>query len=68
LGGADGLDFYRRIALEGEAYLSPGGMIMMEIGHSQGLQITQLFKNRGYKTVVFHDYADLDRIVLAEKE
>jgi release factor glutamine methyltransferase len=68
LGGADGLDFYRRIALEGEAYLAPGGMIMLEIGHSQGLQITQLFKDKGFRTVVFPDYADLDRIVLAEKE
>lgn len=68
LAGKDGLDFYRKIALEGEEYLLPGGMIMMEIGHSQGLTVTNLFRARGYQTVLFSDYAGLDRIVMAKKE
>lgn len=68
LGGENGLDFYKRIALQGENYLSPGGIIALEIGCSQGAKVTQLFRDREYKTVIFRDYADLDRIVLAEKE
>lgn len=31
-GGADGLDFYRRIAEEAAAYLQKNGLLMLEIG------------------------------------
>lgn len=31
-GGADGLDFYRRIALDATKYLARGGMLIMEVG------------------------------------
>lgn len=67
-GGDDGLDFYQRIAAQGESYLNPDGVIALEIGCSQGSEITRLFKARGFKAEIFPDYAGLDRIVLAEKE
>lgn len=68
LGGQDGLEFYRKIALEGGNYLNPGGSILLEIGCSQGAVVARLFQEQGYKTAIFTDYAGLDRIVLAEKE
>ena len=33
-GGADGLDFYRRIAAEAGAFLKPGGRAMLELNDS----------------------------------
>ena len=34
-GGADGLDFYRRLAAEAAAFLKPGGRVMLEFGDGQ---------------------------------
>ncbi len=68
LGGSDGLEFYRRIAREADDYLNPKGLLLMEIGYSQGGAVRQIFAKNGYQTALFRDYAGLDRIVLAEKE
>lgn len=68
LGGEDGLDFYRRIALEGDEYLLSGGTIILEIGNTQGSKVAALFADQGYETVVLPDYAGWDRMVLAKKE
>ena len=38
-GGADGLDFYRRIARDYAAHLSPGGTLLMEVGAGQAADI-----------------------------
>jgi release factor glutamine methyltransferase len=35
-GGADGLDFVRRIVAGAPAVLKPGGLLLVEIGHDQG--------------------------------
>jgi release factor glutamine methyltransferase len=42
-GGADGLDFYRRIATEARAFLKPGGKLMLEFGDGQARALTSLF-------------------------
>lgn len=34
-GGADGLDLVRRVVTEAPAYLEPGGLLLVEIGHAQ---------------------------------
>ncbi|RJE47430.1 MULTISPECIES: peptide chain release factor N(5)-glutamine methyltransferase [unclassified Dehalobacter] len=68
LAGKDGLDFYRRIAMKATEFLNHGGIILVEIGYSQGTQVRELFKAAGYQTELFSDYAGLDRIVLARKE
>jgi len=68
LGGSDGLEFYRRIAADAEKVLSAKGIILMEIGFSQGKMVRELFEKSGFKTVIISDYAGLDRIVQAEKE
>ena len=46
-GGADGLDFYRRIAAEAGAFLKPGGKLMLEFGDGQAGALTSLFTGVG---------------------
>lgn len=42
-GGCDGVDYYRKIALQYRDYLIPGGTLLMEIGETQGESATKLF-------------------------
>jgi release factor glutamine methyltransferase len=65
-GGEDGLDFYRRLALEAPPLLKTDGKLLMEIGWDQGRQVCDLFQNQGFKTTVFPDLAGRDRVVLVE--
>lgn len=69
-GGEDGLDFYRRIALEAHTHLNPGGMLAMEIGYRQAEAVAALLEAAGaYKDIaVVKDLYGLDRIVKAYKE
>lgn len=63
-GGADGLDFYRRIVGEAGEYLAGGGMLFVEIGCDQGAQVQDLFVRNGFAEVRrVRDYAGLDRVV-----
>lgn len=43
-GGADGLDFYRRIAGEAPAHLTPRGMLAVEVGDGQAPAVASLFE------------------------
>ena len=69
-GGADGLDFYRRIAAEAHTHLNPGGMLAMEIGCRQAESVAALLEAAGaYRDIaVVKDLYGLDRIVKAYKE
>ena len=63
-GGADGLDFYRKIAGEVKDYLNPGGYVYMEIGYDQGEAVSELMRNAGFTEVeVIKDLARNDRVV-----
>lgn len=61
-GGADGLDFYRRLAIEAPAHLQEGGLLLLEIGYDQGESVPALFS--GKKAEVLKDYGGHDRIVV----
>lgn len=66
-GEADGLRFYRRLALEAPAYLRRGGHIYLEIGYDQGAAVRDLLCRSGFSRVVIHqDLAGLDRVVTGE--
>ena len=68
-GGADGLDFYRRIAREAPRYLSDGGFVAVEIGAGMGADVARLFKNAGLDDVrIEKDLADLERVVSASSD
>jgi release factor glutamine methyltransferase len=68
-GGADGLDYYRRLADGAAEILVAQGRIFLEIGAGQAEDVGALFENTGHfkVTAVRKDYANLDRIVIAEK-
>ena len=46
-GGADGLDFYRRIAREALARLTARGMLAVEAGDGQAPAVAALFEAAG---------------------
>lgn len=67
-GGPDGLDFYRYLCSQGLQFLSPGGILALEIGAGQGEAVTALCRDAGLHDVALsQDYAGLDRIVIATK-
>lgn len=62
-GGADGLDFYRRIAAEAPSHLTPGGAVFLEIGFDQAEAVTALLEAAGFKNIiVYKDYSGNDRV------
>lgn len=67
-GGADGLDFYRRLAQGAGAYIKPGGHLLLEIGCEQADDVTTLLQNAGFVNICRgQDLAGLDRWVQAQK-
>ncbi|MBQ2700260.1 MAG: peptide chain release factor N(5)-glutamine methyltransferase [Clostridia bacterium] len=65
-GGADGLNFYRRIALEAPVHLLPGGWLMLEIGYDQGETVPSLLEERFTQIQLHHDLNRLPRMVTAQ--
>ncbi len=61
-GGADGLDFYRRIAMECNKYLNRGGMLIMEVGQGEAQEVVKLFKGNAYSMII-QDFNGIDRYV-----
>ena len=63
-GGADGLDYYRKIVKDAPKYLNPGGRLYLEIGSEQGEAVKTLLEENGFNEVrIIRDYARLDRVV-----
>ena len=68
-GGADGLNFYRRIIAGSTAHLKDGGFMAFEIGINQGSAVADLCRSHGFGVVaVRRDYAGIERMVFAAKE
>ena len=62
-GGADGLDFYRRLAAEWAEHVKPGGRLLLEIGYAQGAAVRGLFPG----AVILKDICGLDRVACVER-
>ena len=62
-GGEDGLDIYRRIAAQWAAHVSPGGLLLMEIGYAQGEAVRELFPGAR----IMKDIRGLDRVAWVER-
>ncbi len=67
-GGADGLDFYRILTRHAPLVLTLGGLLAVEIGHDQGVEVSSLFAEAGLTDIfVKKDMAGLDRVVVGRK-
>jgi release factor glutamine methyltransferase len=67
-GGADGLDFYRRLAREGGPRLRDGGRLMLELGDGQAPAVSDLLVANGWSVErVEKDYSGRDRILIARR-
>jgi release factor glutamine methyltransferase len=66
-GGADGLDFYRRLAAEAKPFLKPDGKIMVEFGDGQADAVKAIFENQKWIVeAVKDDYSHRARILVAK--
>lgn len=66
-GGADGLDFYRRLCTEAPAMLTENGFMAFEVGIHQAEVVAALAEDNPLvgRTEIRKDYAGIDRVVLA---
>ena len=65
-GGADGYDFYRRIAQDAPRFLKDGGVLLLEVGFDQAEGVMALCREAGFREVMAHeDYQHIDRMVEA---
>lgn len=63
-GGEDGLIFYRKITEQAPDYLKKDGMLLFEIGDTQGDAVAEIMRNRGFREVSVHrDLAGMHRVV-----
>jgi release factor glutamine methyltransferase len=68
-GGADGLDFYRRLAREAAAFLRSGGRIMLEFGDGQETAVAAAFEvEKWIVESIKSDYNAKLRILAARRE
>ena len=66
-GGADGLDYYRRLAATAGKYLRPGSYLLLEIGWQQGREVIKLLINSGFSDVrTLQDLGGKDRAVIGK--
>lgn len=64
-GGADGLDAYRQIAAGALQHLETGGVVGVEIGYDQRLEVSALFEAEGFQTMeTARDYGGNDRVLV----
>ncbi len=64
-GGADGLDFYRRIIKDAGRFLKPGGCLGFELGAGQAEAVSAEMKRNGYEDLrIYKDHQDIERVVL----
>ena len=67
-GGADGLDFYRRLAKDAATFLKPDGKIMLEFGDGQADVIKIIFESEKWIVeAIKEDYSHRARILVARR-
>ena len=64
-GGADGLNFYRKIAQNAPAHLKKGGIVLLEVGFEQAEQVKKLLEKSFTDLSVINDLDGVARIVRA---
>ena len=67
-GGNDGLRLIERLLDQLPTYLTPAGLIALEIGHDQSEKVISLLKERAFQDVLTHaDHQRRNRFVTARK-
>ncbi len=67
-GGEDGLDFYRRLAVEAAPFLRVEGRLMVELGDGQGDLVREIFTARGWTVEsVEPDLSGRIRLLVAQR-
>jgi len=68
-GGADGLDFYRRITAEAAGYLNQDGFVAVEVGAGQAPAVAALAAeaNDLKAAATIKDYAGIERVVVLKR-
>jgi len=62
--GADGLDDYRRLIPQLPVILAPGGIVALEIGHTQRVAVTALAGRAGFMVTCHTDLGGRDRCLV----
>ena len=66
-GGPDGLDFFRRFAVEAKPFLKPDGRIMLEFGDGQAEALRRIFEAENWIVeAVREDYSRRPRLLIAK--
>ena len=64
-GGADGMDFFRRLSGKSPAYLKPGGLLMMEVGIGEAREAARMLREHGaVRAEIRKDDSQIERMVL----
>ena len=64
-GGKDGLDFYRRIIKDAKKHLNDEGMLFLEIGFDQRLDVIDILEENNYKNIIStQDLSGNDRVLI----
>lgn len=67
-GGADGLDYYRKIASLAKEHLVGGGYLFMEFGINQATDVKEILMQEGYSEIeVKKDLCGKERMIKARK-
>lgn len=67
-GGSDGLGFYRIIAAQSKEHLEENGILAVEIGYDQWEDVSELFRQNGFRDIVrIKDLSQNDRVVMCKK-
>jgi methylase of polypeptide subunit release factors len=67
--GADGLKFYRQIVEQSKDKLTPGGLIIFEVGINQAQAVKNMLKKAEFAEIeIKEDYSGIERVVAAVKQ
>lgn len=68
-GGADGLNFYRRIIGGAPKFLTGGGFLAVEVGINQAAAVKKIFAENNFVGVeIFKDLSGINRVVLGIRD
>lgn len=67
-GGADGLDFYRRITEIAPKHLQKDGLLALEVGHTQAEQVAKLLEEDFTNIQIVPDLCGVARVVSGRKK